>query len=440
MPGADPRRAIPRTDVLLRDPLLLEAARRLGNAVVKRAVVAAQQRARDGEIAPEDVAAAAAAHVDEHERRLTTLRPVLNATGVVLHTNIGRAPLTPAAQEAMLLASGYVDVEFDLDSGARSRRGRGTLAALLERVPAAGAALVVGNGAAALVLATTALAAGREVIVSRGEMVEIGDGFRLPDLIASTGARLREVGTTNRTTLRDYADAIGPDTAAILKVHPSNFRIEGFTSTATVAELAPLAREHALPLVVDIGSGLLEPDALLPDEPDAATVLAAGATLVTSSGDKLLGGPQAGIVLGDEETVNRLRRHPLARALRVDKTTLAALEATLRGGPTLTHEYLHADPDTLHARAKALAASLPPGLAADVVPSAGMVGGGGAPGLTLPGWAVALPGAYAAALRQAEPAVIARVESGRCLVDLRCVPNESDAEVAAAIVSVGDLR
>jgi L-seryl-tRNA(Ser) seleniumtransferase len=435
MPGADPRRAIPRTDVLLRDPLLLEAARRLGQAVVKRAVVVAQQRARDGEIAPEDVAAAAAAHVDEHERHLTTLRPVLNATGVVLHTNIGRAPLTRAAREAMLLASGYVDVEFDLGSGARSRRGRGTLDALLERVPAA-AALVVGNGAAALVLATTALATGREVIVSRGELVEIGDGFRLPDLIASTGARLREVGTTNRTTLRDYAEAVGPDTAAILKVHPSNFRIEGFTSAATVAELAALAREHALPLVVDIGSGLLDPDPLLPEEPDAATVLMSGATLVTSSGDKLLGGPQAGIVLGDADTVSLLRRHPLARALRVDKTTIAALEATLRGGPTLTHEYLHADPLTRRARAEALVAALPPDLGADVVPSAGMVGGGGAPGLTLPGWAVALPEAYAAALRRADPAVIARVESGRCLVDLRCVPNESDGEVAAAIRSV----
>lgn len=436
MPGADPRRAIPRTDVLLRDPLLLEAARRLGRAVVKRAVVVAQQRARDGEIAPEDVAAAAAAQVDEHERRLTSLRPVLNATGVVLHTNIGRAPLTHAAREAMVLASGYVDVEFDLQSGARSRRGRGTLDALLERVPGAAAALVVGNGAAALVLATTALAAGREVIVSRGEMVEIGDGFRLPDLIASTGARLREVGTTNRTTLRDYADAVGPDTAAILKVHPSNFRIEGFTSAATVAELAALAQEHALPLVVDIGSGLLEPDPLLPEEPDAATVLGSGATLVTSSGDKLLGGPQAGIVLGDEDTVTRLRRHPLARALRVDKTTIAALEATLRGGPTLTHGYLHADPAVLRARAEALAASLPPHLGAHVVPSAGMVGGGGAPGLTLPGWAVALPEAYAAALRAAEPAVIARVESGRCLVDLRCVPSECDGDVAAAIRSV----
>jgi L-seryl-tRNA(Ser) seleniumtransferase len=436
MPGTDPRRAIPRTDVLLRDPLLLEAVRRLGHAVVKRAVVAAQQRARDGEIAPEDVAAAAAAQVDEHGRHLTTLRPVLNATGVVLHTNIGRAPLTPAAREAMLLASGYVDVEFDLGSGARSRRGRGTLDALLERVPAAAAALVVGNGAAALVLATTALAAGREVIVSRGEMVEIGDGFRLPDLIASTGARLREVGTTNRTTLRDYADAVGPDTAAILKIHPSNFRIEGFTSAATVAELAALAREEALPLVVDIGSGLLAPDPLLPEEPDATKVMASGATLVTSSGDKLLGGPQAGIVLGAEDTVTRLRRPPLARALRVDKTTLAALEPTLRGGPTLTHDYLHADPTVLRARAESLAASLPPHLAAHVVPSAGMVGGGGAPGLTLPGWAVSLPEAYAAALRRAEPAVIARVESGRCLVDLRCVPSDSDDDIAAAIRSV----
>jgi L-seryl-tRNA(Ser) seleniumtransferase len=219
-------------------------------------------------------------------------------------------------------------------------------------------------------------------------------------------------------------------------VHPGNFRVEGFTSAVGVADLHALAGRHGVPLVVDIGSGLLEPDALLPEEPDATTVLASGAALVTCSGDKLLGGPQAGIVLGDEETVTRLRRHPLARALRVDKTTLAALEATLRGGPTLTHDYLHADPTVLRARAESLAASLPPHLAAHVVPSAGMVGGGGAPGLTLPGWAVALPEAYAAALRRADPAVIARVESGRCLVDLRCVPNESDGEVAAAIRSV----
>ena len=431
----DPRRAIPRTDALLRHPLLVEATRRLGHAIVKRAVVAAQQRARDGELAPDDVATAAAAALDLHERTLTTLRPVLNATGVVLHTNIGRAPLTPAAREAIERAAEYVDVELDLESGRRARRGRGTLAALRDEVPAAEDALVVNNGAAALVLATTALAAGREVLVSRGEMVEIGDGFRLPDLIASTGARLREVGTTNRTRVRDYADAIGPETGAILKVHPSNFRIEGFTSAATVPELAELARSHDLPLVVDIGSGLLRAEPLLPEEPDAATVLEQGATLVTSSGDKLLGGPQAGILLGAAGVVERLRRHPLARALRVDKLTLAALEATLRGGPTVVEAALHADPDALRARSARVAGAV----GGRVVPSEGAVGGGGAPGVTLSGWAVALPESYAARLRRADPAVLARVESGLTLVDLRCIPVESDDVLITAIQSVVDL-
>ena len=273
--------------------------------------------------------------------RGTTLRPLLNATGVVVHTNIGRAPLSDAAVDAIAAAAGYVDVEYDTVTGARARRGRGTLEALRAAVPAAEDALVVNNGAAALVLATTALAAGREVVVSRGEMVEIGDGFRLPDLIASTGARLREVGTTNRTRLADYAAAVGPDTGCVLKVHPSNFRVEGFTSATSVRELATLG----VPLVVDIGSGLLDADPLLPDEPDAASALAEGATLVTASGDKLLGGPQAGLVLGEAVTVERLRRHPLARALRVDKLTLAALEATLRGPVSPVTAYLHADAD-----------------------------------------------------------------------------------------------
>ncbi|MGN6754303.1 MAG: L-seryl-tRNA(Sec) selenium transferase [Intrasporangium sp.] len=429
----DPRREIPRTDALLRHPLLAEATRRLGRAIVKRAVLVAQQRARDGEIAPSDVAVTAAAALDGR-RTPTTLRPVLNATGVVLHTNIGRAPLTRAAREAVEQAAGYVDVELDLGTGRRAKRGRGTLDALLEAVPAAEAALVVNNGAAALVLATTALAAGRDILVSRGEMVEIGDGFRLPDLIASTGSRLREVGTTNRTTVRDYAEAIGPETAAILKVHPSNFRIEGFTSTVGVRELAELARSHDLPLVVDIGSGLLRPEPLLPEEPDATTVLAGGATLVTSSGDKLLGGPQAGLLLGDAGTVERLRRHPLARALRVDKLTLAALEATLRSGPTVVESYLHADPDTVRARCARVAEAV----GGRVVPSQGTVGGGGAPGVTLSGWAVALPEGYAAHLRHADPAVLARVESGLTLVDLRCVPVESDDDLITAIKSVID--
>ena len=391
---------------------------------MKGAITAAQERARAGEIAPEEVAQAAEAALPT---RATALRPLINATGVVVHTNIGRAPLSQAAIEALTVAAGYVDVEFDVETGARARRGRATLAALLEAVPDAGGALVVNNGAAALVLATTALAAGQEVIVSRGEMVEIGDGFRLPDLIASTGARLREVGTTNRTTLKDYADAVGPETGCILKVHPSNFRVEGFTSEAGLEELATLG----VPVVMDIGSGLLRPDPLLPDEPDATTALRRGATVVTASGDKLLGGPQAGLVLGEAAVVERLRRHPLARALRVDKLTLAALEATVRGPRPPVTAYLHANAGEVRSRTEALARELGRG----VVEAAGAVGGGGAPGLELPGCAVELPDWCAEVLRRGDPGVVARVERGRCLVDLRCVPAESDAEVLKAVRS-----
>jgi len=419
---------VPRTDQVLADARLRAAAVRLGVGVVKQAVAAAQTQARAGEIPPTAVADAAVATLPAS---LSSLRPVINATGVVLHTNLGRAPLSAAAVEALGRAAGYADVEYDLQTGRRARRGRGALAALAAAVPAAGAALVVNNGAAALILATTALASGREVVVSRGEMVEIGDGFRLPDLIASTGARLREVGTTNRTAVADYAAALGPDTGCILKVHPSNFRIEGFTSAVDVAELAGLG----VPVVVDIGSGLLAPDPLLPEEPDAETALLAGAAVVTASGDKLLGGPQAGLLLGAEAIIERLRRHPLARALRVDKLTLAALEATLRGAAPPTWSALRADSDVLRRRADGLARTLA-GVAAEVVPSTGAVGGGGGPGLTLPGWAVALPAAYAEPLRRGDPGVVGRIERGRCLLDLRCVPVTADADVAAAVLAV----
>lgn len=434
----DPRRLVPRTDTVLGDPRLVDAADRLGTRTVKEAVRRSQERARRGEIAPESVADEAVSRLPRYS---TSLRPVLNATGVVLHTNIGRAPLSVAAIEAMVAAAAYVDVELDVETGARARRGRGAIAALRGAVPAAGDVMVVNNGAAALVLATTALAAGREVVVSRGEMVEIGDGFRLPDLIASTGARLREVGTTNRTSLADYADAIGPDTGCVLKVHPSNFRVQGFTSAVSVAELAGLPG-LAVPIVVDIGSGLLAPDPLLPQEPDAATTLAEGADLVTCSGDKLLGGPQAGLLLGRADLIDLLWRHPLARALRVDKLTIAALEATLRGPETPTRFALNADPARLRARCDHLCAELLMGteqsapIAAEAVPSPGAVGGGGAPGVELPGWAVALPEAYAAVLRGHDPCVLARLERGRTVVDLRCIPESADDAVLVAIRAV----
>jgi len=410
----------PRTDTVLADPLLAPALAALDRAVVKAAVLAQQQRVREGALTPGAVAAEAAARL-----RPWSGRPVLNATGVVVHTNLGRAPLGPAALQAMTEASGYVDVELDLGTGVRARRGRGALDALREAVPGAEDAHVVGNGAAAVLLAVTALAVGREVVISRGELVEIGDGFRLPELLESAGARLREVGTTNRTSVDDYAAALGPETGCVLKVHPSNFRITGFTRAASYAELASLG----VPVIADLGSGLLHPEPLLPDDPDAATALAQGADLVTGSGDKLLGGPQAGLLLGRADLVHACRRHPLARALRVDKTTLAALEATLRARTTPVRDALHADPELLRRRADALAAEL----GAVVVPSAGAVGGGAAPGLALPGWALALPERLAGPLRLGEPAVLGRLEGGRLLLDLRCVPPERDADLAGAV-------
>jgi L-seryl-tRNA(Ser) seleniumtransferase len=422
---ADPRRRVPRTDAVLADPKIAAAVARLGKPLVKDAVAAAQQRARDGALSP-DADAVADAALAALPPAATMLRPVLNATGVVLHTNLGRAPLGDAAREALATAAGTCDVELDLDTGARGRRGAGVLDALLAAVPGATAALVVNNGAAALALVAATLAAGREIVVSRGELVEIGDGFRIPDLIESTGARLREVGTTNRTRRADYERAIGPETAFVLKVHPSNFLVTGFTSAVEPAELTGLG----VPVVVDIGSGLLAPHPLLPDEPDATSVLAAGAALITASGDKLLGGPQAGLVLGGPgagaELVEQIRRFPLARAMRVDKLTLAALEATLRGPLPPVRAALETPVAELRARAEALAARLP-GLDVRVVAADSTVGGGGAPGVTLPSAALSLPEPYAAALRGGTPAVLGRLENGRCLLDLRALaPTDDD--------------
>jgi L-seryl-tRNA(Ser) seleniumtransferase len=420
----DNRRRVPRTDAVLADPRLVEAAGRLGRRIVKATVIGAQERARGGEIAAEEVADHAVASLPA---TAASLRPVINATGVLLHTNLGRAPLSSAARDALADAAGCTDVEFDLAGGGRDRRGRGALAALAEACPAAEAVHVVNNNAAALVLAATALAQGREIVISRGEMVEIGDGFRLPALLASTGARLREVGTTNRTSAADYAEAVGPDTGFVLKVHPSNFRIEGFTAEAPIGSLTGLG----VPVVADIGSGLLSPDPVLRDEPDAATALTEGADLVTASGDKLLGGPQAGLLLGRATLIERLRRHPLARALRVDKLTLAALEASLRGPEPPITQALHADLETLKESARLLAKDLAE-YDAHTVGSIARVGGGGAPGVELPSAAVSLPAAYAAPLRRA--GIVGRVEANRVLLDLRAIPPELDpADLAGRV-------
>ncbi len=426
----DVRRRIARTDALLDDPRSIAAIGRLGRDRVKAAIVAAQQRARRAEISPEDVLDVALATAD---RPPTELRPVLNATGVIVHTNLGRAPLSAAAREALLTAAGCTDVEFDLATGRRARRGTGALAALAQAVPDAEAVHVVNNNAAALLLCALVLATGREIVVSRGELVEIGDGFRIPDLLAGTGARLREVGTTNRTHLADYADAIGPDTGFVLKVHPSNFQVTGFTADVGVAELVGLG---AL-VVVDIGSGLLAPHPRLPDEPDAAGALRAGAALVTASGDKLLGGPQAGLLLGRADLVHRLRRHPSARALRVDKLTLAALEATLRGQEPPVRQALARTEAEVAEAATALAGRLvEQGVDAHVVRSVAVVGGEGAPGVELASSAVSLPERYGPALRTGATPVVGRVEDGRCLLDLLTVPPEDIPALTSAVLAV----
>ncbi|MEZ0493680.1 L-seryl-tRNA(Sec) selenium transferase [Kineococcus sp. TBRC 1896] len=431
----DPRRSVPRTDAVLTDPRVAAAVAERGRDVVKDAVRRAQARVRAGELAAGDLVEAVLTALPPAG---TTLRRVLNATGAVLHTNLGRAQLSVAAVEAVVTAAGATDVEMDLVTGRRARRGRGTVAALRAAVPAAGDVHVVNNGAAALVLVATALAAGKEIVVSRGELVEIGDGFRLPDLLESTGARLREVGTTNRTSLADYRAALSERTGFVLKVHPSNFVVTGFTAGVQAGELAGELAGLGVPVVVDIGSGLLAPDPALPAEPDAATVLAAGADLVTASGDKLLGGPQAGLLLGQAGLVERLRRHPLARALRVDKLTLAALEATLRAAPNPTRDAVHADPAVLRERCTAVAEALRgSGIDVGVEPSAAVVGGGGAPGVELDSWVVSLPPDLAVPLRTGDPSVAGRVEGGRLLLDLRTVPADADGLLVAAVRGAG---
>ncbi|SDE89052.1 L-seryl-tRNA(Sec) selenium transferase [Blastococcus fimeti] len=430
----DPRRAVPRTDALLADPLVQAAEARLGRALVKDAVQQAQRRIRSGELAATE---AVAAVLDALPTTAGSLRPVLNATGVLVHTNLGRAPLSPAAVEAIAAAAGTTDVELDLHTGRRGPRGEAAIGALLAAVPAAEAAIVVNNCAAALALVATALGQGRELVLARGELVEIGDGFRIPDLLESTGARLREVGTTNRVTVEDYRAALTPETGAVLKVHPSNFVVRGFTRAASVAELAGALTGSGIPLVADVGSGLLGPHPLLPDEPDLQSTLAAGADLVLASGDKLLGGPQAGLVLGRADLVQRLRRHPLYRALRVDKTTLAALEATLRGPQPPVQQLLEADPIGLRARAATIAERLTAaGVDVVVVDAPGRVGGGGAPEHPLTGVAVSLPAAYAEPLRLGARPVVGYVEDGRTLLNLRSLLPDDDAALADAVLEV----
>jgi L-seryl-tRNA(Ser) seleniumtransferase len=411
---------------VLSDPRLQEPLARLGRPLVKAAVAAALDRCRTGEVAAAEVADVALSSLPS---AATSMRRVVNATGVIVHTNLGRAPLSAAAVEALTVAAGATDVELDLATGRRGRRGRSTLAALAAAVPLAEAVQVVNNGAAALALVTSSLAQGRTVVVARGEMVEIGDGFRIPELVEAAGGRLREVGTTNRVHLSDYERAVDDDTAFVLKVHPSNFVVRGFTSSVPLAGLATLP----VPVVADIGSGLLAPHPRLPQEPSAAAALRDGAALVTASGDKLLGGPQCGLVLGRAALVEPLRRHPLARAMRVDKLTLAALEATLTGPPPPVARALATDPAELRARASRVVDALAAVVDAAVVESEGAVGGGGAPEVALASVGVVVPEALAAPLRLGRPAVVGRLERGRLVLDLLSVAPEEDEALVEAV-------
>lgn len=429
LPAEDPAvRRPPRVDHILADYRVIEAVNRLGPSLVKAAIATRLDECRQGRLSPADVIPAVIAALPH---TATRLQRVINATGVLVHTNLGRAPLSSAAVEAIVSVSGAADVEMDLASGRRSPRGLSSRSALAARVPDADDVHVVNNGAAALALVTVALAGGRSIVISRGEMVEIGDGFRIPELITSVGGNLVEVGATNRARLEDYAAAIDDTTAFVLKVHPSNFRIEGFTSSVEVDQLATLG----VPVVVDIGSGLLKPHPRLPDEPDATTVLRAGASLVVASGDKLLGGPQCGLLLGDSELIRRLRRNPFSRAVRVDKLTLAALEATLTGPEAPVMEYLGREPDALFARAQAMVGIVGTDLAA-AVRTVGRVGGGGAPGVALPSAAVSLPQDFAHSLRTGHPPVVGRVHKGCLLLDLLTVPTELDSVIAERVLEV----
>ena len=447
---SDPRRGLPSVNALLESSgmrLLLEQHPRRVVLDAVRSAVDAARSAGDVHRTEEQWIETIASAVRESTR--PSLRRVINATGVVLHTNLGRAPLADAAMRAIQeVAGGFSNLEYDIETGARGSRYTHCVG-LLRQLTGAEDALVVNNCAAAMVLALNALAQKKEVLVSRGELVEIGGSFRIPDIMARSGARLVEVGTTNRTHDDDYRRAITPKTGAIVKVHRSNFTIEGFTSEVSVERLAFIAAEHGLPVIHDLGSGLMLQldDYGLAGEPTALTAIASGATLVLMSGDKLLGGPQAGIILGSSAVVARLRKNPFARAMRVDKLTLSALEATLR---------LYLEPDlalkeipvlamltapvaVIEARAEAVARTLRDGgLTAHVKPSRASVGGGAFPTAEIPSSAVVLAGnavEMERKLRGSEPPVIARIADGNLVLDLRSVQPLEDETLARAVRS-----
>jgi L-seryl-tRNA(Ser) seleniumtransferase len=423
-----PLRGLPSVDTLLGEELGANLVERHGRPATVEAIRAALAGARGRGVAdgPDELLAEAARLLG----RPPSLRPALNATGVIVHTNLGRAPLAAAAIErATAVAAGYSNLEYDLEAGTRGSR-HSHLGAILAELTGAEDGMAVNNNAAAVMLTLAALAGGREVPISRGELIEIGDGFRIPEVLAQSGARLVEVGSTNRTRIGDFARALGPDTGAVLRVHQSNFRMVGFTEAPSLHELCALAAAHGVPVIDDLGSGQLIDLPDLADEPTARSSVEAGATVVCFSGDKLLGGPQAGVIVGATEAVARVRRHPLARAVRIDKLSLAALEATLelyrdparalREVPVLRAV---AEPAAaVRERAERLAARL----GGDVVATTARVGGGAVPLLEIESFACALDGGdqLAAALRSADPPVVARVQEGRVLLDCRTLTDE----------------
>jgi len=456
MPGL---RAIPSIDQLRQRPAARALEARFGsdaavNALRQGAASVREKLAEGAKAGSADEIAAwifglAAASLEQ--TFAPSLQPVINATGVIVHTNLGRAPLAAAAVERVAaVARGYSTLEYDIHAGTRGRRDVHA-EALLCRITGAEAAVIVNNNAAAALLILAALAAGREAIVSRGELVEIGGGFRVPEVMAQSRAILREVGTTNKTRVADYAAAISDRTALILRVHPSNFRMEGFTERPSLGELVALGRRFTIPVVEDLGSGQLAADASHPlaqAEPTVDASVRTGLDACCFSGDKLLGGPQAGIIVGKAAAIDQIRRHPLMRALRADKMTYAALEATLaeyargRAAETIpVQRMLTLSPDVIRKRAEALAARITalPGWRAEVVQGMSAVGGGSAPGVELPTWLVGIErtgstaDALEAALRRTSPPIVARIQDDRVVLDLRTVTPEQDEVIGGTL-------
>lgn len=442
----DPRRALPGVDQVL--AALSGLPHELLVACARDAIAAARGRVSRGQ-QPDDAVSVDEVIADARRRvelvRVRLLRPVVNATGVIVHTNLGRAPIgDDALAAARAIGRGYSNLEYRMDDGDRGSRHEHA-GSLLARACGAEAGLVVNNNAAAVLLSLAALARGREVVVSRGELVEIGGGFRVPEIMAESGCRLVEVGTTNRTRATDYRSALSDKTALILKVHPSNYRVVGFTSAPSAKDLAVLARRAKVPFLYDLGSGLLDrAPGWAADEPNATAALADGADLVVFSGDKLLGGPQAGIVLGRADLVERLRRHPIARAVRVDKMQVAALEAVLvqhalgQGGDLPVWKMLREPPAEVRHRADELAMALDGDLeGAHVIACQSAVGGGALPGTGIPSFGVEVrvpdPNAMAARLRTGSPSVSCRVTERGILLDLRTVPRDALPDLVRAV-------